>query len=154
MAAGTPPAATDRANTRTDRANTRTDRAKTHTDHAITRTDRANAHTDHANPSTDRATTRTERRGFSPGENAPVTARRKPTFKEQREFESLPATIEALEAEQARLTAAVSAPDFYKQPPADIQRALAELEILPKKLEDAYARWDELDGRVSGRVLP
>jgi ATP-binding cassette subfamily F protein uup len=78
------------------------------------------------------------------GSAAPST-RRKPSFKDQREYEALPAKIEALEAEQARLTAEVSGADFYKRPSAEIHEALARLVALPKELETAYARWDELD---------
>ena len=50
-----------------------------------------------------------------PWKGAPP-AKRKLSFKEQRELESLPARIEALEAEQVRLGAEVSSPDFYKSP--------------------------------------
>ncbi len=76
-------------------------------------------------------------------------ARRKPSFKERREFETLPARIEELEAEEARLSAAVSAADFYKKPSGDIHAALARLEAIPLELHAAYARWDELDALMS-----
>ena len=40
----------------------------------------------------------------------------------------------------------VAAPDFYKQPAADITATMARLEAIPDELLAAYARWDELDG--------
>jgi ATP-binding cassette subfamily F protein uup len=75
---------------------------------------------------------------------------RKLTYKETRELESMPAEIQALEAEQHALTAKVTAPDYYRQPPealrADRERS-AEIErLLMEKLE----RWDALESRKSG----
>jgi ATP-binding cassette subfamily F protein uup len=79
---------------------------------------------------------------------APV-ASRKPSYKEQRELEQLPSRIEALEAEQQQLQAAVASPEFYKRPAADIHEALRRLEELETLLLAAYARWDALDSRTS-----
>ena len=80
-----------------------------------------------------------------------VTPKRKLSFKEQRELEALPGAIEALEAEQAALTAEVSAPDFYKRPAAEIHQTMARLEALPGEIEAALKRWDELDSVASVR---
>ncbi|MCC7032340.1 MAG: ATP-binding cassette domain-containing protein [Acidobacteria bacterium] len=91
---------------------------------------------------------RPERGGDEPLAPPP---RRRLSFKEQRELEALPATIEALEAEQARLGAEVSAPDFYRKPAAEIHEAMARLEALPAAIEAALKRWDELD---SAAVAP
>jgi ATP-binding cassette subfamily F protein uup len=77
--------------------------------------------------------------------------RRKLSFKEQRELESLPGRIEALEAEHVALSAEVAGPDFYRTPAADIHAAMARLEALPGEIEAALRRWDELDSIVSGR---
>ena len=71
--------------------------------------------------------------------------RRKLSFKEQRELEALPARIEALEGEQARLGAEVSAPDFYRKPASDIHATMSRLEALPAEIETALRRWDELE---------
>ena len=78
-----------------------------------------------------------------------VPARKRLSYMEQREFDQLPARIEALEAEQQRLHAAVAAPDFYKEPSAAIERSLARLEEIQAGLLGAYSRWDELDSRRS-----
>ena len=79
------------------------------------------------------------------GNAAATSLRRKLSFKEQRELEALPARIEALEAEQARLGAEVSAPEFYRKPASDIHGAMSRLEALPAEIETALRRWDELE---------
>ncbi|HWQ70222.1 MAG TPA: ATP-binding cassette domain-containing protein [Patescibacteria group bacterium] len=78
-----------------------------------------------------------------------VATRKKPTYREQRELDQLPAQIEVLEHEHAQLTASIADPYFYRQPADSITRALARLEALTHELHDAYARWDELDSRIT-----
>jgi len=87
--------------------------------------------------------------GSAPPPMAAPAQKRKLSFKEQRELEALPATIEALEAEQAGLTAEVSAPDFYRKPAAEIHATMTRLEALPAEIEAALKRWDELDSVAS-----
>jgi ATP-binding cassette subfamily F protein uup len=72
---------------------------------------------------------------------------RKLSFKERREFEGLPARIEALEAERRALGEAIAAPEFYREPAAAIAAALERTESIERELEDLYARWDALDSR-------
>ncbi|MCM3879065.1 MAG: ATP-binding cassette domain-containing protein [Vicinamibacterales bacterium] len=74
--------------------------------------------------------------------------RRKLSYREQKELADLPGRIEALEAEQQRLSLAVAAPDFYKEPADTIKLTLARLDTLRKQLSEVYARWDELDSRT------
>ena len=76
----------------------------------------------------------------------PPAALRKATNKEKKEREGLTKRIEALEAEQQTLTAAVAGVDFYKRPAAEITASMTRLEAIPAELLTAYARWDELDG--------
>jgi len=83
------------------------------------------------------------------GAGGVTVVRRKASFKERKEYEALPARIEALEGEQAALGAEVSGADFYKQPADVIHARLARLEALPAELEAAYARWDELDTLIA-----
>ncbi len=75
---------------------------------------------------------------------------RKLSYKDQRELDALPARIEALEAEQARLQAHVSDSGFYQQPDAEISATLARLESLGGELEACYVRWEELEALMSG----
>ncbi|MEW5838269.1 MAG: ATP-binding cassette domain-containing protein [Pseudomonadota bacterium] len=68
------------------------------------------------------------------------------SYKDQRELEQLPARIEALETEQAELTAQSSEPAFYSGNQAVIKTVLDRLIVIGEELETAYARWAELDG--------
>ena len=67
------------------------------------------------------------------------------SYKEQRELEALPPQIEALEAEQASLYAALSDPSFYQQGGAEIAGAKTRLESLERELDEAYQRWEALE---------
>jgi ATP-binding cassette subfamily F protein uup len=57
----------------------------------------------------------------------------------------LPARIEELEAEQARLKAEAASPEFYKSPADHIHRVLARIGAVHAELDAALARWVELD---------
>lgn len=78
---------------------------------------------------------------------AAAKPRKKLSYKEQRELETLPQTIEKLEQEIAALTAQLSDPNLY-QPgntkAGDLQSRLAATE---QELEAAFARWAELDSQ-------
>ena len=74
-----------------------------------------------------------------------AAARRKLSYKEQRELETLPARIEALEAEQARLRAESESGDFYKAGAEHITSVLARLEAIGPELESTLSRWMELE---------
>src|SRR5687768_332326 len=75
------------------------------------------------------------------------TQNKKLSFKEKREMEELPRRIERMESEQQELHARIASPEFYKEPPDAIARALARIDELKDSLHDAYARWNELDSR-------
>ena len=74
----------------------------------------------------------------------PVT-RRKRTFKEEREFEVLPARIAALEREQQELQIAAASPEFYQAGAGRIAAVLARIPQVHDELERALARWVELE---------
>ena len=75
----------------------------------------------------------------------PAPARKKLSYKDQRELEQLPARIEQLEADLDAVQTRMSDPDFYKGEPADISAAQARQSELEQQLEVAFSRWDELD---------
>jgi len=77
-----------------------------------------------------------------------VALRRKLSYNEQRELESLPARIEALETEQQRLRAESESPDFYREPADRIREVLTRLEQLGPELEVAFERWVALEERT------
>ena len=74
-------------------------------------------------------------------------ARRRLTFNEQREFAALPGRIDALEAEVRGLNEAVAGPEFYKEGAAEIARVLARADEAQRELDEAYARWIDLEPR-------
>ena len=97
-----------------------------------------------------------------PADAAPAAAERAPqprpreraarlTWKEERELESLPADLEALEREQVALGERMASPDYYKQGAeglrADRARASEIETLLAQKLE----RWVDLEGRATPR---
>jgi ATP-binding cassette subfamily F protein uup len=66
---------------------------------------------------------------------------------EKREFAALPGRIDALEAEVRRLNEAVAGPEFYKEGFEAIARTLARVEEVQRELDEAYARWVDLEPR-------
>ena len=70
---------------------------------------------------------------------------RKLTNKERAELEALPKVIETLEAEQAKLTAKLANPAFFKKPATEVTQATVRLHELEAELARAYARWSELE---------
>jgi ATP-binding cassette subfamily F protein uup len=74
-----------------------------------------------------------------------VVAKRKLSYKEQRELEALPARIAALEDEQKTFEARAAAPDFYKESADTIRDVLERIEAIGHSLHVAYERWVELE---------
>ena len=75
----------------------------------------------------------------------PGPARRKLSFKEQRELAELPARLEALEAEARALNARVAGPGFYKEGASAIREALARVETVKAEIDALFVRWQELE---------
>ena len=73
---------------------------------------------------------------------------KKLSYKDQRELDGLPARIEALEAEQQQLQAAINASGFYQQPAETVKAALERLETVNGELDDCYERWEVLEGQM------
>jgi ATP-binding cassette subfamily F protein uup len=71
------------------------------------------------------------------------------SYKERRELESLPARIEALEAEQTALHERLADPVFYKRPAEEVAAAQRRLKDLEDELAAAYARWEALEAQSS-----
>jgi exonuclease VII small subunit len=61
---------------------------------------------------------------------------------------ALPPRIEALEAEHARLEAAVASPDFYKAGANTIAQTLDRIATVEQELLEAYSRADQLRERA------
>jgi ATP-binding cassette subfamily F protein uup len=80
----------------------------------------------------------------------PAPSRKKLSYNEQRELESLPQQIERLEAEQRDLRAEIESPEFYKAGADRIRSVMARVEEAGREHERLLARWVELDERASG----
>jgi len=83
----------------------------------------------------------------SVGEELPV--KRKLSFNERRELDSLPAKIEQTVAEVAALHQQMADAAFYQQPGPQIAAAQAELKQLESELAAAYERWEALEQLVT-----
>ena len=82
----------------------------------------------------------------TPAPGKPANARpRKPSNKERRERQDVPARIAELEAELDGLHARMAGADFYRGAAADIQAATARAAAIPPELDRLYARWAELE---------
>ena len=75
----------------------------------------------------------------------PAAAKKRLSYKEQRELDAMPQTIDALEAEQRALQQRIADPAFYRQDKTAIADGLAALDSINDKLATAYARWEQLD---------
>jgi ABC transport system ATP-binding/permease protein len=75
----------------------------------------------------------------------PAATKKRLSYKEQRELDAMPQTIDALEAAQNELQQRIAARDFYKQDKAAIAETLAAFEKSQTQLAAAYARWEQLD---------
>jgi ATP-binding cassette subfamily F protein uup len=87
-----------------------------------------------------------EKKTRTPARNAGGSARKTGLgFKEKHELEALPRRIEALEAEQRELYAAMSNPLFYKKEKGEITAFTARLEAVERDVQAAYRRWEVLE---------
>ncbi|HKO87114.1 MAG TPA: ATP-binding cassette domain-containing protein, partial [Burkholderiales bacterium] len=77
--------------------------------------------------------------------NARERPRVKLSYKDQRELDSLPAEIEALEGEQRALAARMSDPDYYKQDAATMRTDQTRVDEIEKRLIQKLARWEALE---------
>jgi ATP-binding cassette subfamily F protein uup len=79
----------------------------------------------------------------------PAAASRKMSYKDARELEQLPGTIEKLEARREALSAELSDPDLFRGPRERMRALQRELEQVEQDLAAGYARWEELESRAS-----
>ena len=88
--------------------------------------------------------------GSGPKSPKPTSVRspspaKKLTYKLQRELDSLPQRIHALEQRVQTMDAQVNSAEFYRQPQESVQATLIELEQTRNRLEAAVERWAELE---------
>ncbi|HAF94238.1 MAG TPA: ABC transporter ATP-binding protein, partial [Pseudomonas sp.] len=72
-------------------------------------------------------------------------AKKKLSYKLQRELDALPGKIDEVEQAIAAVQAEISAPAFYQQPSEVTGATLARLESLQQELDTLVERWAELE---------
>lgn len=72
------------------------------------------------------------------------------SFKDQREYDALPALIESLETELEALAEKVGSSEFYQNDNEVVQATLKQLEDKEGELEGAFERWEILESLVMG----
>jgi ATP-binding cassette subfamily F protein uup len=72
-------------------------------------------------------------------------AKKKLSYKLQRELEGLPAQIDEVEAQMAALTAEMAHAGFYQRPAEQTAAVLAQMENQQAQLDALLERWAELD---------
>ncbi|RXT81355.1 ABC transporter ATP-binding protein, partial [Pseudomonas syringae] len=72
-------------------------------------------------------------------------AKKKLSYKLQRELEALPAQIDEVEGKMAALNAEMAEPGFYQRSSEQTAAVLAQLESLQAELDKLLERWAELD---------
>jgi ABC transport system ATP-binding/permease protein len=77
----------------------------------------------------------------------PKAAKRKLSFKEQRELDTLPAHIQTLEAEQSELTTLMSGTKLYTDTPDRVAEVHARHAAIEAELLACLERWAVLEGR-------
>ena len=82
----------------------------------------------------------------APAPPEPAPAKRKLSYKDARELEQLPVRIETLETELAAMSAAMNEPAFYQRDTAQVAEHAQRMASVQADLDNAYARWQELDG--------
>ncbi|WP_269618376.1 ATP-binding cassette domain-containing protein [Zhongshania sp. BJYM1] len=75
---------------------------------------------------------------------SPAAKTRKLSYKDQRELDSLPAKIEALEAKIAKLGETTGDPAFYQQDGEKVSQTLDQLSSVQLELDACMERWIEL----------
>ena len=78
-------------------------------------------------------------------QDAIESKKKKLSYKDQRELEQLPATIETLETQQAELQNTIGGASFYQQEQDKVTATLKDLERIAQELDVAYQRWGELE---------
>ncbi|MNN84729.1 ABC transporter ATP-binding protein uup [compost metagenome] len=74
-----------------------------------------------------------------------AAAKKKLSYKLQRELDAIPGQIDALEAELATLQAETASPTFYQRPQEEARIALERLTSLQQELDRLIERWAELE---------
>jgi ATP-binding cassette subfamily F protein uup len=81
---------------------------------------------------------------------ASAQAKKKLSYKDQRELDELPILIAQLEAEQTAITAKLADPDLYKSGANEAKRLNARFAEVDTLLMQALEKWEAIDARSKG----
>jgi ATP-binding cassette subfamily F protein uup len=85
---------------------------------------------------------------ISEAKTTPKPSRDSLNWNEQKELKRLPKMLESLEAKQAEIGEQLADPETYKGDPTKASALGQALKGVEAEIETAYARWEELEGRV------
>ena len=88
----------------------------------------------------------------APKQDKQAVKKKRLSYKDQQELNDLPQMIDDLEVKQAALTLQISSSAFYKKEPLAIAKTLDELKSIETKLEQVYARWNDLEALMDEGV--
>jgi ATP-binding cassette subfamily F protein uup len=86
-----------------------------------------------------------QKKPSAPKVSEPVKPKKR-SYKDQRELDQLPARIEALDAESAKIQALLANPDLYRESPDKVNELNARMQQIEQELAHAYKRWEALEG--------
>lgn len=86
-----------------------------------------------------------ERKPLKSKPSETIKKSQKLSYKEKRELETLPQTIEKLEEQQQQLQQQLANPELYKANPHNAAQLKQQLDSIEKKLAIAFERWESLD---------
>ena len=81
--------------------------------------------------------------------SVPAPAKKKLTYKEQKELDSMADAVAAAEEKVAEYEALFSSPDFFQSHGGESARLQAEFEEAQKKAASLYSRWEELEAKAA-----
>lgn len=81
----------------------------------------------------------------APAAADPAPAKKKLSYKLQRELEALPGKIDAVEKSIVAVQTEIAQPEFYQQTAAATGETIARLEALQRELDQLLERWAELE---------
>ncbi len=87
-------------------------------------------------------------RSAPPPAREPAERPRKLSFREQRDLQELPGRIEALEAEQAALTAEMNGPEYYRKDAQALRADQVRLQAIETQLMEWLEQWETLEQRA------
>jgi ATP-binding cassette subfamily F protein uup len=85
----------------------------------------------------------------APAPAAPAKAKPRLSFKETRELEAMPATIERIEGEIAAVGMVLADPATYNREPAELKALQSKLAGFEDDLARAMQRWEDLEARAN-----